>query len=203
MGSLRLREARLDVQGDPKHYYKGISFTKVSNAAIRVRLRSGLSAVRLTCAADFTVRSGASKAGVPAGAVATVTYAGGKYEVSAAGRTHEFSSPVKFAPGRGSLRVLTASDLGHAGAYRGTIRVERSGSALMMINRVSLESYLRGVVPHALLLAERRPQGAVLRGARLRLSSAHPGSLMVSSTATCARRRIRASPSEIRALMLL
>ena len=60
----------------------------------------------------------------------------------------DFSSPVTFAPSSGALRVLTATDLGDTGPYRGVIRVVRSDGSLMMINSVPLESYLRGSVPH-------------------------------------------------------
>jgi SpoIID/LytB domain protein len=60
----------------------------------------------------------------------------------------DFGSPVTFTPSSGALRVLTATDLGDTGPYRGVVRVVRSGRSLMMINSVPLESYLRGSVPH-------------------------------------------------------
>ncbi len=51
-----------------------------------------------------------------------------------------------FKPSAGLLRVITKTDLGHSGPYRGTIRVLHRGD-LVMINHVPLEQYLRGVVP--------------------------------------------------------
>ena len=59
-----------------KHYYTGISFSTVDDSVVRVRLRSGLSAVRLTCPKDYTVRGTGSAFTIPAGATAVTTYTG-------------------------------------------------------------------------------------------------------------------------------
>jgi len=131
-----------------KHYYTGISFSTVADPIVRVRLRSGLSAVKVTCPDDFTVRGTGAMSTIPGGQTAKTTYTGSAYRVVAGEFRKDFSAAPTFAPTSRALRILTATDLGDTGAYRGTIKVARIGGALMMINHVPLESYLRGVVPH-------------------------------------------------------
>jgi len=131
-----------------KHYYTGISFSKVANSVIRVRLRSGLGSVKVTCPSDFTVKGTGAASTIPGGTTATTTYTGSAYRVVAGSFRKNFSAAPTFAPTSRALRILTATDLGDKGAYRGKIKVARVGGALMMINHVPLESYLRGVVPH-------------------------------------------------------
>ena len=131
-----------------KHYYAGIGFTTVEDATVRVLLRSGLQAVKLTCADDFTVRGSADAVTIPGGTTATTTYVDGKYRVVAGGFSRDFTAAVTFTPTGGPLDVLTATDLQQTGPHRGTVRVVSSGTSLMMVNNVALESYLRGVVPH-------------------------------------------------------
>jgi len=131
-----------------KHYYTGISFGVAPNDDVRVRLRSGLSSVKVSCPQVFTVSGTGTPLEIPAGRTATTTYVNGAYRVVAGDVRKDFSSAVTFTPSAGSLRVLTATDLGDTGPYRGDIRVVRQGGSLMMINAVPLESYLRGVIPH-------------------------------------------------------
>ncbi len=131
-----------------KHYYTGISFTNVSDSIIRVRLRSDLSSVKVSCRSDYTVQGSGAPITIPAGKTATTTYTGSAYRVVAGSLRKNFNAAPTFAPTKGSLRLLTATDLGDTGPYRGTIRVARIGGGLMIINHVPLESYLRGVVPH-------------------------------------------------------
>ena len=132
-----------------RHYYTGIAFEQRPNVDIRVRLRSGLKTVKVTCPNAFTAVGTAAPLEIPAGGTATATYSGGVYHVVAGDLQKDFSAAVvTFAPTKGSLRILTPTDLGDTGAYRGVIRVVGSGSSLMMINKVPLESYLRGSVPH-------------------------------------------------------
>jgi stage II sporulation protein D len=131
-----------------KHYYTGITFGDAANIDVRVRLRSDLSAVKVSCPKAYSATGTGSPLEIPAGATATTTYADGSYRVVAGAVHKDFSSPVTFTPSAGTLRVLTATDLGDTGPYRGVIRVVRSGGSLMMINSVPLESYLRGSVPH-------------------------------------------------------
>jgi stage II sporulation protein D len=131
-----------------KHYYTGIAFETRPNTDIRVRLRSGLKKVQLSCPNDFTASAGATKLAIPAGRTATITWVDSAYHVVAGDATQDFSTPPTFAPSKGTLRILTATDLGDTGAYRGVVRIVRSSGALMMIDQVPLESYLRGVIPH-------------------------------------------------------
>ena len=132
-----------------KHYYTGISFAQRASVDVRVRLRSGLKAVKVTCPNAFTAIGTGKALEIPAGMTATATYSGGVYHVVAGDLKRDFTAAVvTFTPTKGSLRILTATDLGDTGAFRGVIRVVGSGSSLMMINKVSLESYLRGTVPH-------------------------------------------------------
>ncbi|HET6493928.1 MAG TPA: SpoIID/LytB domain-containing protein [Thermoleophilia bacterium] len=131
-----------------RHYYSGIGFMTLGNPTIRVRLRSGLSTVRLTCANAYTASRGGTVVTIPAGTTSTTTYANGKYRVTAGGRSWRFTGAVTFRPSKGQLNLRTATDLGQTGRHRGTIRVVASGGSLMMINRVPMESYLRSVVPH-------------------------------------------------------
>ncbi len=131
-----------------QHYYTGITFGDAADIDIRVRLRSGLSAVKVSCPNAYTATGSGSPLEIPAGATATTTYVGGSYRVVAGSIRQDFSSAVTFTPSSGALNILTATDLGDTGPYRGVIRVVRSGGSLMMINSVPLESYLRGSVPH-------------------------------------------------------
>lgn len=129
------------------HYYTGISLDKVDDLMLRVRLRGGLSAVKVTCASAYRAQMTGRRFDIPAGATATLTWTGSRYKVTAAGKTASFTSPVTFVAEKGLLKTLTASDLGTTGRYRGVLRVLRYDGALMLVNRVPLESYLRGVVP--------------------------------------------------------
>jgi len=131
-----------------RHYYTGVGFTTVKSRTVRVLLRSGLQAVKLTCPNDFTVKCGGDTVSIPGGTIATTSYVNGRYRVVAGGFSKDFTAAVTFAPIKGRLNVLTASDLKQTGLHRGKIRVVISGTSLMMINHVALESYLRGVVPH-------------------------------------------------------
>jgi stage II sporulation protein D len=129
------------------HYYTGISLGDVDDLTLRVRLRGGLSAVKVTCAYPYRAQMTGLRFDIPAGATATTTWTGTRFKVAAAGKVAYFTSPVSFVAEKGLLKTLTATDLGTTGRYRGVLRVLRYDGALMLLNRVPLESYLRGVVP--------------------------------------------------------
>lgn len=131
-----------------KHYYTGITLGKVENKVIRVRLRGGVSSVKLTCDEAFRAYTSAAKLDIPGGTTAVVTWTGGKYKVTAGTRTQTFAAPVTFKALSGLLRTVTADDWGKTGKYRGFIRVLHTSSGFTMINKLPMESYLRGVVPH-------------------------------------------------------
>jgi stage II sporulation protein D len=131
-----------------KHYYTGIAFETRPSVDVRVRLRSGLKKVQVSCPREFTASAGVTTLTIPAGVTATTTWAANAYHVVAGDAQQDFATPPTFTPSKGPLSLLTATDLGDTGAYRGVVRVLRSGGALMMVNQVPLESYLRGVIPH-------------------------------------------------------
>lgn len=130
-----------------KHYYTGITLSKVGNVVVRVNLRSGQKAIKLSCPKDYTAQGTGAAWTIPGGTTSTVTYVGGKYRVVAGSTSRTFAAAPTFRPTAGTLRVLTKTDLGRTGAYRGAIRVIYRGG-LVMVNHIPLESYLRGVVPH-------------------------------------------------------
>jgi stage II sporulation protein D len=130
-----------------KHYYTGISFSGVDDTVIRVNLRSDLSAVRLSCPKEYTVQGTGAAWTIPGGTTATTTWSSLGYKVVAGSLRRTFNGAPTFTPSSASLRLITKTDLGDDGAYRGTVKVVR-GAGLMMINEVPLESYLRGVIPH-------------------------------------------------------
>ena len=131
-----------------KHYYSGISFIDAGNPIVRVNLRSDKSAYEVTCANAYTAAGGGAEVSIPAGTTAKTTYSGGAYHVVAGSVSQDFSSAVTFTASSGLMKLLTKTDLGDDGAYRGVVRIARVDAKLMMINHVPLESYLRGVVPH-------------------------------------------------------
>jgi len=131
-----------------KHYYTGIGLGRIQDKALRVRLRGGVSSVKLTGTGAFRAFTSGARLDIPAGATATVTWVNGKYKVTAGGRTRTFGGPVTFKPLSGLLRTVTADDWGATGKYRGVIRILHTSSGFTMINKLPMESYLRGVVPH-------------------------------------------------------
>ena len=131
-----------------KHYYTGIKLGKVDNAVIRVRLRGGVSTAKVTCAGDYRVFTTGARLDIPGGVMAAVTWSGGKYLVTAGTLSKTFGAPVTFKPLSGQLKTVTADDWGKTGKYRGLIRILHSSAGFTIINKLPLESYLRGVVPH-------------------------------------------------------
>ncbi len=131
-----------------KHYYSGITLGKVENKALRVRLRGGVSTVKITCANAFRAATTGVKLDIPGGTTATVTWTSGKYKVTAGSLVRTFNAPVTFTPLSGQLKTLTPDDLGKTGKYRGVIRVLHTSSGFTIVNKLPMESYLRGVVPY-------------------------------------------------------
>ncbi len=78
-----------------KHYYRGISLSPVGNPVVRVNLRSGRKAIKLTCPKDFTVRSDGATRTIAAGTTATTTFTGSRYRVVAGSLRETFvEAPV-------------------------------------------------------------------------------------------------------------
>jgi stage II sporulation protein D len=134
-----------------RHYYSGVGLGRVDNPKVRVLLARGLSSVRISSNADFTVRGGSRTARVPAQVVARVTWSSAGYTVTAGTRRWTFGVPVTFAGGR-RLRLFDRNQngwpAGSGGArYRGDLCVGHTVGGLQVVNVVNLEGYLRGVVP--------------------------------------------------------
>ncbi len=130
-----------------EHYYTGVTLGKVANVPIRVQLRSGVSSAAVTDAAQFSATWGKKTVALAAGAVATVTWSGGVYHLTASGKSWTPKAPVTFVAGADKLKLLTANDNGYVGRYRGSLRVVHLTDGLMIVNTLRLESYLYGVVP--------------------------------------------------------
>jgi stage II sporulation protein D len=130
-----------------KHYYTGIDLGKVPNDAIRVRLRGGVSSAKVKCANAYSVFTTGAKLDIPGGVTAVVTWVDGRYKVTAGTEVKTFTSPVTFRAVSGQLATVTPDDWGKTGKYRGLLRVLHSSSGFMIVNKLPLESYLRGVVP--------------------------------------------------------
>lgn len=135
-----------------RHYYRGISFGTTGNRTVRVLLTSRQSPVRVTSAAAFTARVGPSTKTMAAGVVASVTRSSDRFRLVAGGRSWTSTTPIEFRPGASRLRLVNRNLNGWSTTanvrYRGRLTVAYSSSfGLCTINKVALESYLRGVVP--------------------------------------------------------
>ena len=135
-----------------RHYYSGISFAKTRNRTVRVLLASGQQQVRVSSERAFKATDGTRTVSVPADTTASVTWTGSAYRVSFAGRSSTFARAVILKHGTRPLRLDNRNQngwpSGTGGArYRGDLQVLRTSGAFQVINRLSLESYLRGVVP--------------------------------------------------------
>jgi len=134
------------------HYYTGVEFGTTRNRTVRVLLCSGQVSARLTSAAAYTVTDGTTTKKIAGGTLATVTWTGTAYRVTAGSSSWVFPRAVTFKPGTARLRLYNRnangwpSDDGGA-RYRGSLRVVRSNSSFQIVNHVALEGYLRGVVP--------------------------------------------------------
>jgi stage II sporulation protein D len=131
-----------------EHYYTGVTLGKVGNVPIRVQLRSGVASAAVTDAGRFSVTWGTKTVHpLAAGTTATVTWSGGSYHVRDGAKSWTTSAPVTFVPRKSRLKLLTANDNGYVGRYRGRLRLVHFTDGLMIINALSLETYLYGVVP--------------------------------------------------------
>jgi stage II sporulation protein D len=114
------------------HYYRGTELRIVPARKVRVLLAEGRAGVRLASATPWRVVDARHKTRkLKAGA-----------RTLAASRTllEGLKAPLRFEPGAAPLRV-------DGKAYRGAIVVTRSGGGLVVVNRLPLDRYLRGVVP--------------------------------------------------------
>jgi SpoIID/LytB domain protein len=127
-------------------YYKGASLKRYpTDPAVRVLLAdaplSGSRGVTVPSGGKARLGSGDAVASLGPGTYA-VRLVDGRYRVEnvRTGRVYgPYRSPVVFQPVSGLLRA-------GGKAYRGTMTVRVSGSRLLLVNRLPLERYVRGVV---------------------------------------------------------
>ena len=116
------------------HYYTGTSVGTQPASTVSVLLASGRTSVHIGSAADFTVGGRAHVAG---SALVTRTATG---RIKVEGLTGTFASPLTISPRAQPLAL-------GVNRYRGRLIVRVVGSRLSVVNRVAIESYLKGVVP--------------------------------------------------------
>jgi stage II sporulation protein D len=112
------------------HYYRGTELERIDPRPVRVLLLEGKAAVTIGSTKGFKVvdARGKKKALKP-----------GPQNVRA-GKIAARRLPLRFEPGAAPL-VLDGK------AYRGSLVVHRVGGRLVVVNRIPLDRYLRGVVP--------------------------------------------------------
>jgi stage II sporulation protein D len=147
-----------------QHYYTGVRFGTTRNRTVRVLLASGQTDARVTSAAAFKVTDGITTRTISGGVLATVTWTGTAYRVTAGSSSWVFPTAVTFKRGTSLLRLYNRNANGwpydsDGARYRGSLRVVRSNSAFLIVNHVALEGYLRGVVPRE--MPSSWPQGAL------------------------------------------
>ena len=112
-----------------KHYYRGTELRTIPARPVRVLLIEGTTGVRIGSAKPFRVVDARGKA----------LKRKGTQNVAAA-KIAARRLPLRFEPGAAPL-VLNGK------AYRGAIVVHRRAGKLVVVNRLPLDRYLRGVVP--------------------------------------------------------
>lgn len=117
------------------HYYRGTTLG-TRNATIRVRLAAGRSS--LTVGSDATFEAGSANLG--AGTWRVTAPASGGFRLTRSGTTRTFSSPLTLRPGSASLEL-------DGDRYRGRFELRRSAGRVWALNVVSLNGYVKGVVP--------------------------------------------------------
>ena len=112
------------------HYYRGTELRVVPARPVRVLLAEGRSAVEIGSAKPFRVIDARGKARKLKPGLQKL----------AAGRIAKFRFPLRYEPGAAPLTLDGA-------AYRGALIVHGDARALMIVNKLPLDRYLRGVVP--------------------------------------------------------
>ena len=134
-----------------KHYYQGIGFGKTSNVSIRVLLNRGLSRVEVSSDAQFTIAGSKKSLTIPRYTVATIRWdADTKTYRIAWGDKHEnLGSAPSCEAGDEPLKMQQPNmNAGSGGMhYRNKLWVRHYSDGLMVVNKLALELYLRGVLP--------------------------------------------------------
>jgi len=120
------------------YYYTGVELGKAATRQVRVLLAEGRRAVTIGSTAPFTVRDAAgSVVRLPAGQLVIRP----NLEIATADGPVTPVGPVVVRPARSALLSLDGR------LYRGTLELTAQARFLRVVNTVSVESYLRGVVP--------------------------------------------------------
>ena len=134
-----------------KAYYSGVAIREQSSAPVRVLLAESAS----NGSHEITVRQGRSATMRNLASGGTLDLGPGRYRithlpdrglyrltnVSEGEQVGVYSGPLNFNSTGGGPLGVGASD------YRSTLQVRNANSKLLLINRLGMEAYLRGVVP--------------------------------------------------------
>ena len=112
------------------HYYRGTELRVVPARPVRVLLAEGRPAVRIGSTKPFRV--------VDARGKARILKPGAQRLV--AGKLAKARFPLRYEPGAAPLTL-------DGDAYRGALIVHRNAGKLIVVNKLPLDRYLRGVVP--------------------------------------------------------
>jgi stage II sporulation protein D len=115
------------------HYYPGTVLVRERPQTVRVLLAEGKGQVVVASRAAFVVRDGRGT---------RIRLAPGSHTAGAGLRLggKRLAAPLRIVPGLAPVSI-------DGRGYRGELLLYRSGGALQVVNEVSLERYLRGVVP--------------------------------------------------------
>jgi stage II sporulation protein D len=121
------------------HYYNGTHVESGPARTVNVELAAGRRRVVISSAAAFRVTAGTRNVTHPAGAATVSRTSTGRIRIQGLSRT--FASPATFS--RTSSALLRLGGL----RYRGALVVSVRSGRLRVVNRLTMDSYLRGVVP--------------------------------------------------------
>ena len=118
---------------------------------MRVLLNDARPRVYISSSASFTISDGVKKKSIPGGRKARIVWDAARsashvtWGVSGA----YFTGRLVAHPGTRPLQLVGANQNGSSGVhYRGALWVHHLAAGYTIVNRLSLESYLYGVVPH-------------------------------------------------------
>jgi stage II sporulation protein D len=120
------------------HYYPGTKLGPAPISKVRVLLAEGRKSVTISSQSQFRVRDGVGELHILT--PGSYTFGPGlSIKVQGAAKPQRLQGPLLFLPGALPLNV--------GRPYRGQLQVVSEGGKLQVINVVSLEAYLYGVVP--------------------------------------------------------
>jgi stage II sporulation protein D len=129
-GALGFAEAGWGYQRILAHYYRGTELRVVPARRVRVLLAEGRPVVKIGSSKPFRVVDGRGKKRTLKPGVQKLV----------ADKLAKLRYPVRYEPGASPLTLDGA-------AYRGALIVHRDARRLMVVNKLPLDRYLRGVVP--------------------------------------------------------